>query len=96
MNPVKLDKAPFGRGKYSAVTNVTHRQWDDSFEVDFADGTSILELHAAIRKANRNAPSAGIARVELDHEFHHGFFVHYDNGQVAEVSWAFVRERAPA
>jgi len=25
----------------------------------------------------------------------HGFFVHYDNGQTAEVSWAFIRELPP-
>jgi hypothetical protein len=24
-----------------------------------------------------------------------GFFVHYDNGQTAEVSWAFIRELPP-
>jgi hypothetical protein len=24
-----------------------------------------------------------------------GFFVHYDNGQTAEVSWAFIREEPP-
>ena len=34
-------------------------------------------------------------RVELDEEPCIGFFVHYDNGQIAEVSWSFIRELPP-
>jgi hypothetical protein len=89
-------KAPFGRGKFSPVKDVRYRPWDDAFEVEFADGSSFLEPHGAIRRANRIAHQATIERVALDDELHHGFFVHYDNGQVAEVSWAFVRELPPA
>jgi hypothetical protein len=33
--------------------------------------------------------------VERDEELRSGFFVHYDNGQTAEVSWAFIRELPP-
>jgi predicted metalloprotease len=36
-----------------------------------------------------------VERVELEAECHAGFYVHYDNGQTAEVSWAFVRELPP-
>ena len=93
INPLK---APFGRGKFSPVKDARYRQWDDAFEVEFADGLSFLEPHKTIRKANRIFPRATVVRVELDEELRHGFFVHYDNGQVAEVSWAFIREQAPS
>ena len=92
LNPLK---APFGKAKSSPVKNATYRQWEDAFEVDFDDGLSFLEPHATIRKANRIAPKAVVQRVEVEGEFRHGFFVHYDNGQVAEVSWAFIRELPP-
>jgi hypothetical protein len=88
-------KTPFGRGKFSPVKDARYRQWDDAFEVEFADGLSFLEPHKAIRKANRISSKATVVRVELDEELRHGFFVHYDNGQVAEVSWAFIREQPP-
>ena len=92
INPLKT---PFGRGKFSPVKDARYRQWDDAFEVEFADGLSFLEPHKTIRKANRISSKATVARVELDEELRHGFFVHYDNGQVAEVSWAFIREQPP-
>ena len=92
LNPLKV---PFGKGKASPVRSATYRQWEDAFEVEFDDGLSFLEPHATIRKANRIAPRAVVERVEVEEEFRHGFFVHYDNGQVAEVSWAFIRELPP-
>ena len=92
INPLKT---PFGRGKFSPVKDARYRQWDDAFEVEFADGLSFLEPHKTIRKANRISAKATVSRVELDQELRHGFFVHYDNGQVAEVSWAFIREQPP-
>jgi hypothetical protein len=92
INPLKV---PFGRGKFSRLKDVHYCQWDDAFEVEFADGLSFLEPHRTIRRANRIAPKATIERVEMDEELHHGFFVHYNNGQVAEVSWAFIREHPP-
>ena len=92
LNPLK---APFTKGKFSRVKNVSYQQWEDAFEVEFDDGLSFLEPHRTIRKANNIAPKATIVRVELDDELRAGFFVHYDNGQVAEVSWAFIRELPP-
>ncbi len=92
INPLK---APFGRGKFSRLKNDHYCQWEDAFEVEFADGLSFLEPHRKIRKANRIAPKATIELVEMDEELYHGFFVHYNNGQVAEVSWAFIREHPP-
>src|SRR4051794_22700954 len=92
LNPLK---APFGKGTFSPLKNVTYLQWEDAFAVEFDDGLSFLEPHRTIRKSNKIAPKAGIVRVQLDEELRHGFLVHYDNGQVAEVSWAFIRERPP-
>jgi hypothetical protein len=92
INPLK---APFGRGRFSPMKDARYRQWDDAFEVEFADGLSFLEPHRTIRKANGIAAKATVVRVELDEELHHGLFVHYDNGQVSEVSWAFIREQRP-
>jgi hypothetical protein len=92
LNPLK---APFGRAKFSRVRNVSYRQWEDAFEVEFDDGLSFLEPHASIRKANKISPKAVVSSVELEEKLRHGFFVHYDNGQVAEVSWSFIREQPP-
>ena len=89
------DKVPFTKGKFSRVRNVSFRQWEDAFEVEFDDGLAFLEPHATIRKANKIAAKATVKSVELEDEFRHGFFVHYDNGQTAEVSWAFIRELPP-
>ena len=58
-------------------------------------GLSFLEPHAAIRKANKISPKAVVSSVEQDEELRHDFFVHYDNGQTAEVSWSFIRELPP-
>ena len=92
LNPLK---APFGEARFSRVKNVSYRQWEDAFEVEFDDGLSFLEPHRTIQKANKISSKALIERVELDDELRHGFFVHYNNGQVAEVSWAFIREHPP-
>jgi len=88
-------KVPFGTAKMLRVTGAKYLSWDDAFEVDFEDGLSFLEPHDTIRKANKIAPKARPLRVELDEEPCIGFFVHYDNGDVAEVSWSFVRELPP-
>ena len=92
LNPLKV---PFGTAKFSRVKNASYLQWEGAFAVEFDDGLSFLEPHATIRKANKIAPKAVVTSVEMDKELRHGFFVHYDNGQVAEVSWAFIREHPP-
>ena len=92
LNPLK---APFGKGKFSCLKDVSYHQWEDAFAVEFDDGLCFLEPHQTIRKANHIRANAVIERVELDQELRHGFFVHYDNCQVAEVSWAFIREMPP-
>jgi len=92
LNPLK---AAFGKGKFSRLKDASYHQWEDAFAVEFDDGLCFLEPHQTIRKANRISAQAVVQRVELDQELRHGFFVHYDNGQVAEVSWAFIRELPP-
>jgi hypothetical protein len=92
LNPLKV---PFGTAKGVTLRNVRYLQWEDAFEVDFIDGLTFLEPHTTIRKANKIATGATVQRVEMDDELRHGFFVHYNNGQTAEVSWAFIRESPP-
>ncbi len=92
LNPLKV---PFGTAKWARLRNVSFHQWEDAFEVEFEDGLSFLEPHASIRKANWISAGALPTSVELESETRSGFFVHYDNGQTAEVSWAFIRELPP-
>ena len=91
-NPLKV---PFGKGVFSPLKNARYLQWEDAFDVEFEDGLSFLEPHQTIRQSNKIDPQAQPVRVEVESELRHGFFVHYDNGQRAEVSWAFVRELPP-
>jgi hypothetical protein len=92
LNPLK---APFGKGKFSPIRNVRYLQWEDAFEVDFDDGLSFLEPHSSIRAANKIAKSARVKSVEVENDLRSGFFVRYDKGPRAEVSWSFIRERPP-
>jgi hypothetical protein len=92
LNPLK---APFGKAKFSRVKDVCFHQWEDAFAVEFEDGLCFLEPHSAIRRANRISASAMVDRVERD-ALRHGFFVHYDTGELAEVSWSFIRELPPS
>ena len=88
-------RKPFGKGIPSCVKNARYLTWKDAFEVEFDDGLAFLEPHSTIRKANKIARKAIVQSVERDDELRHGFFVHYDNGQTAEISWAFIRELPP-
>ena len=88
-------KKPFGTAKMVCIKAVRYLAWEDAFDVEFDDGVSFLEPHRTVRKANRISPKAHVERVELDTECRIGFFVHYDTGEAAEVSWSFVRELPP-
>ena len=92
LNPLKV---PFGKAKFSRIKDVSYLQWEDAFEVEFDDGLSFLEPHKNIRAANKIATGAVVVGVEQDDDLRHGFFVHYNNGQTAEVSWSFIRELPP-
>ncbi len=91
-NPLKV---PFGTAKFCRLRNARCLTWRDAFEVEFEDGIAFLETHQAIRKANKIKRNALPVRVKLEPENRSGFFVHYANGQTAEVSWSFIRELPP-
>jgi hypothetical protein len=95
MKPLVDLRKPFGQGVFSPVRQARYLTWKDAFEVEFDDGIAFLEPHQTIRKANRIAAIAIVQSVEQDQELRRGFSVHYDNGQTAEVSWAFIRELPP-
>jgi hypothetical protein len=88
-------KKPFGTAKMVRIKAVRYLAWEDAFDVEFDDGLSFLEPHATIRKAGKIAAKAEPVEIVLDEECRIGFEVRYDNGQVAEVSWAFIRELPP-
>jgi len=93
-NAVQLKK-PFGKATYSRVRNARYLGWEDAFDVEFEDGLCFLEPHGTIRKANRISAKALPVSVEVDKELGSHFKVEYDTGEVAEVSWAFIRELPP-
>jgi len=88
-------KVPFGTAKFSPVKNVRYVSWVDAFDVEFDDGLCILEPHSTIRTANKISPDAKFDRLEIEDWTRSGFFVHYDNGQTAEVSWSFSHALTP-
>lgn len=88
-------KKPFGTAKMVRIKDVRYLAWEDAFDVQFDDGLSFLEPHQTIRKANKISPEAEPVEVTLDEECRIGFEVRYNNGQVAEVSWSFIRELPP-
>jgi hypothetical protein len=88
-------KKPFGKAKMVSLTGARYLTWKDAFQVDFEDGIAFLEPHKTIRKANHISAKAKVVRIELEDWCNAGFYVHYDNGQTAEVSWAFIRELPP-
>jgi hypothetical protein len=87
-------KKPFGTAQMVDITHVRYLNWEDAFDVEFEDGLSFLEPHDTIRKANRVSAKASPVAVVLD-DTRMGFTVRYDTGEVAEVSWAFIRELPP-
>jgi len=88
-------KKPFGTARMVDILHARYLAWDDAFDVEFEDGLSFLEPHATIRKANHISAKAVPVEVILDAETRGGFEVRYDTGEVAEVSWAFIRELPP-
>jgi hypothetical protein len=88
-------KKPYGKGSFSRLKHVRYLGWEDAFDVEFEDGLCFLEPHSTIRKANRIAAKAEPVRVEVDKELQSHFKISYNNGQIAEVSWSFIRELPP-
>jgi len=89
----KNAKVPFGTARFSKIKNVRYLSWEDAFDVEFEDGLCIL--HSTIRRANKISPKARFDDLEVEDWCQSGFIVHYTNGQIAEVSWSFIRERPP-
>jgi hypothetical protein len=77
------------------ITHVRYLEWEDAFDVEFEDGLSFLEPHSTIKKANKISAKAIPTAVVLDEETRTGFEVRYDTGEVAGVSWSFIRELPP-
>ena len=88
-------KKPYGKGVFSRVRHARYLSWEDAFDVEFEDGLSFLEPHSTIRKANRISAKAIPVSVEADDDLGSHFKVTYDTGEVAEVSWSFIRELPP-
>ena len=88
-------KKPYGKGTFSRVRNARYLGWEDAFDVEFEDGLCFLEPHATIRKANKISAKAMPVSVEVDGDLGSHFKITYDNSQVAEVSWSFIRELPP-
>ena len=88
-------KKPFGTATMVDIIHARYLGWEDAFDVEFEDGLSFLEPHATIKKANGISARAVPVEVVLDEETRTGFEVRYDTGEVAEVSWSFVRELPP-
>ncbi len=88
-------KKPFGTARMVRIKSVRYLAWEDAFDVEFDDGLSFLKPHQTIRKASQISPKAEPVEIILDEECRIGFQVRYHNGQVAEISWSFIRELPP-
>ena len=88
-------KKPFGKAKYSPVKHARYLDWEDAFDVEFDDGLSFLEPHRTIKRANKISADAIPVRVGVPKKFRSHFKIQYDTGEIAEVSWAFIRELPP-
>ena len=88
-------KVAFGTARFTPIESVSYLSNERAFEVRFADGVTIIEPEAAIRAANEINPKALFEKLWVDEELRQGFFVQYHTGEIAEVSWAFVREFPP-
>jgi hypothetical protein len=92
---VTTAKKPFGKARYSPVKHARYLDWEDAFDVEFDDGLSFLEPHKTIKKANKISTNAVPIRVSVPKRFRSHFKVEYDTGEIAEVSWSFIREFPP-
>jgi hypothetical protein len=95
VKPVVTAKKPFGKAKFSPVKHARYLDWEDAFDVEFDDGLSFLEPHGTIKKANKISAVAVPKRVSVPKKFRTHFKIEYDTGEVAEVSWSFIREFPP-
>ena len=85
-------KKPFGKGTFSRVAPARYLGWEDAFDVEFEDGLCFLEPHETIKRANKVSERAVPVRVTVPRKHRTHFRVEYDTGEVAEISWEFIRE----
>lgn len=95
MKIISTVKRPFGKASYSPVKHARYLDWEDAFDVEFDDGLSFLEPHKTIRKANKISSAAIPKRVSVPKKYRTHFKIEYNTGEVAEVSWSFIREFPP-
>ena len=95
MKTVSTVKKPFGTASYSPVKRARFLDWEDAFDVEFDDGLSFLEPQRTIKTANKISRGAVPVRVSVPRKFRSHFRIDYDTGEVAEVSWSFIREFPP-
>jgi hypothetical protein len=88
---LKTLKVPFGAAKCCRLRNARYLTWRDAFD----DGLSFLEAHRTIKKANKISAAAVPLRVSVPKKFRTHFKIEYDTGEVAEISWSFIRELPP-
>jgi hypothetical protein len=95
MSQATVAKVAFGTAKFSPIEAVEYLPGKKAFQIRFEDGASMVEPEESIRAANEISPTARFQDVSVDEDLKQGFFVKYDTGEIAEVSWAFVRELPP-
>jgi hypothetical protein len=89
-------KKPFGsKDSFSRVKHARYLGWEDAVEVEFDDGLCFLEPHANVKRANQISMAAIPVRVSVPDKHRTHFRIDYDTGEVAEVSWEFIRELPP-
>jgi hypothetical protein len=82
-----------GTARFEPIRDAKYLSWEDAFEIEFESGLTYLVSNRELRAANRlPRRSSTVAAVWVDPELRSGFHVRYEDGQVAEASWEFVKE----
>jgi hypothetical protein len=87
-------RKPLGTAAFEKIRAVRFLSWEDVLEVEFDSGVSYLVSNRELRKKNRlnTRATPAVAATWIDPELRSGFFVRYENGEIAEASWEFVKE----
>jgi hypothetical protein len=83
-----------GKATFERIRSVKFHSWENQYEVEFDSGISYLVSNDELRRRNGlSATEPAVAAVWVDPELRSGFFVRYENGEIAEASWEFVKEQ---
>ena len=87
-------RKPLGTATFERIRAVRFLSWEDAFEVEFDSGVSYLVSNRELRKKNHlnTRVTPAVTAAWIDPELRSGFFVRYENGEIAEASWEFVKE----